>query len=206
MLAILLLLSMMIAPVGTDWASIIKPVSKQVPRLEILAADSAKPAKCSGVIINAAEGYVLTAAHCVEGTNNSLTVNGRHGEVIKTNRLLDLAIVKTFLRTEKEMILATKTPSTGSEIAIAGYSFGSEEITVQFGRISQPLNPETKSLWLDGRIIPGQSGGAVINTKGELVGMTSSVYYSGASDMGAAVPIEQIADFVIPYIPAVVKK
>jgi hypothetical protein len=34
------------------------------------------------------------------------------------------------------------------------------------------------------------------------VGMTSRVYYSTASSMGAAIPVEQIADFVEAYLPA----
>jgi S1-C subfamily serine protease len=191
---------------STDWATIVKPIAKQVPRLEILARGGRNTGKCSGVVINLKLGYVLTAAHCLDYDRPAITVNGRNGKIIESNPLLDLALVQFMPKDEIEVKLAKQTPPIGSEIAIAGYSFGSAEITVQFGRISQPLNPETKTIWIDGRIVPGQSGGLVLNKKGELVGMTQAIYYNGASDMGAAIPVEKIADFLQPYLPVQVVK
>jgi S1-C subfamily serine protease len=90
---------------STDWAAIIKPAAKQVPRLEILAAGATSPGICSGVVINKSGGYVLTAAHCLgdEHRNTSITVNGRHALIVRSNRLLDLAVVRTELKDEQEM-------------------------------------------------------------------------------------------------------
>lgn len=201
MLATLLLLALSVVT-PTDWATIIKPVMKQVPRLEILKEGADHPAICSGVVINREKGFVLTAAHCVEGFPRvSVTVAGRAADVIRVNVLLDLAVVRFNAKSEQEITMAAETPPTGSEVAIVGYNFGMEQIAVQFGRVSQPLNKETKTLWIDGTIIPGQSGGAVIDTEGKLIGITSRIYYNGPANIGAAIPIEQIDDFVAPYLP-----
>lgn len=185
-----------------DWAAVVLPATKQVPRLEILKDGEEDPGVCSGVILNREAGFVLTAAHCVEGNPGiSLTVNGRHAVVARVNHLLDLAVVRVRLKDEQEMTLAPSTPPIGSEVAIVGFNFGVEKLAVQFGRVSQVLNAETKTLWIDGTMIPGQSGGAVIDQKGRLVGMTSRIFSSGPSRLGGAIPVEAIEDFVEPYLP-----
>ena len=187
----------------TDWASIVRPATKQVLRIEILKDGTDKPGICSGVVLNRAGGFVLTAAHCVPGNTKelSVTVNGRHAEVARVNHLLDLAVLRFSVKDEQEMTLAGSTPPIGSEVAIIGFSFGVEKLAVQFGRVSQALNAETKTLWIDGTMVPGQSGGAVIDERGCLIGMTSRTYYSGPSSVGAAIPVEQIEDFVQAYLP-----
>jgi S1-C subfamily serine protease len=103
------------------------------------------------------------------------------------------------------MPLAPETPPIGTEVAVVGFGFGIDKIAVQFGRVAQSLNRETGTLWINSEVLGGNSGGAVIDAQGRLVGMTSRVYYSTASSMGAAIPVEQIADFVEAYLPAVKK-
>lgn len=205
MTRVVLALAMMAATgPATDWATIVKPAAKQVPRLEILKTGADSPAICSGVVLNAEAGFLLTAAHCIiaEPKDLSITVNGRHAEVARVNRLLDLAVLRFRVKDEQAMELAPSSPPMGSEVAIMGFNFGVEKLAVQFGRVSQSYNDETKTIWIDGTMIPGQSGGAVVDAEGRLIGMTSRSYYSGASEIGAAIPVEQIADFVEPYLPA----
>jgi S1-C subfamily serine protease len=189
---------------GTDWALIVPGAIKQVPRLEILKDGTDKPGVCSGVVLNASSGFLLTAAHCVEGDpkNLSITVNGRHAEIARVNRILDLAVLRFLVRKEEQMALAPETPPIGTEVAVVGFGFGIDKIAVQFGRVAQSLNRETGTLWINSEVLGGNSGGAVIDAQGRLVGMTSRVYYSTASSMGAAIPVEAIADFVEAYLPA----
>lgn len=202
-LAALLAVGIPMAMITTDWAAIVKPATKQVPRLEILKDGSDTPGICSGVVINKAAGYVLTAAHCVQGDAKhlSVTVNGRHAEIARANRLLDLAIVRTILKDEQEMALALASPDIGAEVAVLGYAFGVEKMAVQFGRVSQ-FNGETKTLWLNLDLIFGDSGGPAIDAHGHLIGINSRIYYSGPAHMAAVVPVEQVRDFVEAYLPA----
>lgn len=188
---------------ATDWTVIVKPALPQVPRIEVLHERSQQPGVCSGVVLNAQDGFLLTAAHCVEGdpAKLAITVNGRDATIEKSNRLLDLAVLKFKAKRETAMPLARVSPQIGSEVAVLGFAFGIERIAVQFGRVTQSYNDETKTLWLDASVIPGNSGGAVIDEQGRLVGMTSRVYYSGPSNVGAAIPIEVVEDFVEPFLP-----
>jgi S1-C subfamily serine protease len=204
----LLGLAMVVIGGTTDWSAIVLPAMKQVARIEILKDGEDKPGICSGVAINADAGFLLTAAHCVEGEPKqlSVTVNGRHAEIARTNRLLDLAVLRFKVKDEQTMLLAEKTPPIGTEVAIIGFNFGVEKLAVQFGRVSQMLNAETKTLWIDGTMVPGQSGGAVIDANGRLVGMTSRIYHSGPSRIGGAIPVESLEDFLEPYLPAKEKK
>jgi S1-C subfamily serine protease len=109
--------------------------------------------------------------------------------------------VRTSLRPgDTEVAIAEKSPPAGEEVAVIGYAFGVAKLTAQFGRVAQSYNDETKTIWLDASVIPGNSGGAIIDAAGRLVGLTSRIYYSGPSSMGAAIPVEQIEDFVTPYV------
>lgn len=185
---------------ASDWSAIIKPLHKQVPRLEIMKGDDS--GICSGVVLNAKAGFLLTAAHCVDGKPEdlSITVNGNHAEVARVNRLLDLAVLRFEADNEQDMALAEKTPEEGTEIAVAGFLHGQEKIHFQFGHIAARRDDDG-ALVLDSTIRPGDSGGAIINAQGQLVGM-SNRYYQGSA-VGLAVPVERIRLFVNPYLPKV---
>lgn len=193
----------------TDWPTVVEEARKQIPRLEILREGAAKPGVCSGVVINADDGYLLTAAHCVEvdkAKNVAITANGRHAAVEKVNVLLDMAVLKFQVRGEKTITLAPKSPVIGAEVAVLGYAFGIEDIAVQFGRVAQTFNNETKLLWLNVDLIFGDSGGGAIDANGRLVGLSSTILYKGPAHLAAAVPIEKIRDFVEKYLPKPEKK
>lgn len=188
---------------ATDWSTVVVGLEKSVPRIEILPPESNRAGVCSGVILNVQSGYVLTAAHCLV-EDAALTVDGRHAEVARQNRLLDLAVLRTDLpRDAKAIPLASAAPKVGSDVAVIGYAFGAKRAAVQFGRVSLPLNDEG-ALVLDLMIIGGDSGGPAINLQGQLVGMTSGVKLSHSTmHVGVLVPVEQIREFVSQYLPKV---
>jgi S1-C subfamily serine protease len=196
----------MIVPVSgtqTDWASVIVQVEKQVPRIEVLQVGKSDPGICSGVIFSTT--YALTAAHCFgDGTTDpfkaGVTVAGDHGVLVRINTIKDIAVVKIDDVTSV-MALAPSTPTAGSEIAIVGYAFGSKQLHSQFGRVSNPLDRETDLAVLNVDVAFGESGGAVINTKGQLVGMTAAIRYNGPAHLGLAVPVEQLRSFLKPFLP-----
>lgn len=188
----------------TDWTAIVKPALKKVPRLEMLREGWDKPGVCAAVLFNKPDGYAVTAAHCVEKPEKegiTITVSGRHAEVMRVNRILDVAVVKYDPKGDEPMDLAESTPEVGSEVAIIGYPFGDGQLGPMFGHISQVLNQETKLIWVNSDIIPGDSGGALIDLQGRLIGLNSQIFYQGPSHMAACVPIETLKDFLKPYLP-----
>jgi S1-C subfamily serine protease len=193
---------------ATDWATVIGPAAKAVVRLEMLRQGHTEPGICSGVVIWADQGYVLTAAHCVDKPPTetlSITVNGRHADLTRINNLLDLAILKTDLRGEKQMALAEKTPDPGTPIAIIGYAFGDPDVFFQFGYVSQTRNAATKLVFLNSDVIGGDSGGPCIDATGKLVAINSRLYSWNSAGLAASAPVETIKEFASSYLPKVVK-
>lgn len=194
-----------------NWVALLPAVTPAVPRLEIAHAQGT--GTCSAVVFEIdKDGFAnaLTAAHCVEKSSETqrldITVNGRTAVVLHQNRLLDLAIVRFRARDEVAMVLAKDNPLQGSEIAVLGFAFGEEEIVVQFGHIAQKFNKPTRTTWVDSTLIFGDSGGALINDQGELVGINSAIKYQGPARIGMVVPVTAILDYIDAFQAMKVKK
>jgi S1-C subfamily serine protease len=189
--------------VGADWATIVKDMSTRIPRLEMQAEGQDQAGVCSAVVYRVdadKKALALTAAHCVtheQAKHFDLTVNRRHADVVLYNNLLDLAVVSFKANKEVAMLRAPESPAMGTAVAILGYAFGIEEMAAQFGHVAQSANKETKAIWINADLIFGDSGGAVIDDQGRLVGINSRIYSArGVAHMGAAVSIEDVEDFI----------
>src|SRR5204862_3263754 len=115
-----LLISLVLFALPPDWPALVASIDKQVVRFEMLTEGDGEPGVCAGVVINATSGWLLTAAHCVDHPQTkgfSMTVNGRHANVVKVNTILDLAVVKFDPKGEQAMEIADGTPVLGAELA-----------------------------------------------------------------------------------------
>jgi S1-C subfamily serine protease len=187
-----------------DWSPLIPVISKHVGRVEI--QKGGQTGICSSVVFEIGKdgfAHALTAAHCVnrEPTERiDVTVNGRNAVPIHSNNILDLAILRFRAKDEVPIPLAPASPVQGSHVAIVGFAFGVEDLVTQFGYVAQTLNHETKAIWINADLIFGDSGGPLVNHLGQLVGINSRIYTGGPNGqmahIGAAVPVEQIADFI----------
>ena len=187
---------------ASDWSAVLDGVERKVLRLEMQGAAAPGPGICSGVVLNATAGFLLTAAHCVDGKDVQVTVDGRHAAVTKTNRVLDLAVVRFSPRPSHRAVkLATDAPKMGTEVAVVGFPFGVEELHTQFGHVAR--QQDEGELYVNADIIPGNSGGALLNPAGELVGVNVAVRFAfgGAAHMGVAVALETLRDFAAEYLP-----
>ncbi len=158
----------------------------------------------SGVIISPG-GEVLTNWHVVDKAIEvrCLLYDGQamHAEVVGTDKDTDLALLK-LKKPEGAGDLAwarigdSSALREGDFVMAMGAPWGmSRSVTIGIISARRRYLPENSeySLWLqtDAAISPGNSGGPLINTEGQVIGInTRGVMFGG--DMGFAVPAETI--------------
>jgi serine protease Do len=163
----------------------------------------------SGVIIDP-DGYLLTNDHVV-GRANAVTVtlsDGREyeGRVLGSDPRYDLAVVKIEGENLPVAPLGDSDDLIVGEWAIAignpfGYLLNDTDPSVTVGVISalhRDVQGEGESgaiykdmIQTDAAINPGNSGGPLVNSRGEVVGISSFIFSSsgGSQGIGFAIPI-----------------
>ncbi len=154
----------------------------------------------SGVIVSP-EGEVLTNWHVVDKAVacRCLLYDGRamEAEVVGTDKDTDLAVLRLKVPAETEPIpfavLGDSDALTdGDFVMVMGAPWGlSRSVSIGIVSCTRRFLPEKSdySLWLqtDAAISPGNSGGPLVNTDGEIVGVTTLAALIGG-DMGFAIP------------------
>ncbi len=151
----------------------------------------------SGFIISG-DGYVLTNAHVVEGADEVfVTLTDKRefkAKIIGSDRRTDVALVKIEGTDLPRLTMGDSGKLRVGEWVIAiGSPFGLES-TVTAGIVSANQRDTGDYLPLiqtDVAVNPGNSGGPLINMRGEVVGINSQIYSRSGGYMGIsfAVPI-----------------
>ena len=141
---------------------------------------------CSGVVVNEA-GHILTNFHCIYKQKFIKLIyydmtdwQSYNVEVVGTDPLADLALLKVLGKVEKIPYLKfaadVKNLAEGTEVFALGHPMGMIW-TVTKGIISSNArftkHPYIKSLQTDAAINKGNSGGPLMNMKGEIVGINT---------------------------------
>jgi len=167
----------------------------------------------SGVIVDAAKGYVLTNNHVIEGADDiSVTLSdGRsfNAEVIGTDPDTDLAMVRIDADGLRAVPLADSNELRVGDFVIAvGNPFGLGQ-TVTSGIVSALGRTGFRGLEFqnfiqtDASINPGNSGGALINLRGELVGINSAIFTPSGGNVGIGFAIPSaMARYVMDQLAA----
>jgi serine protease Do len=152
----------------------------------------------SGVIISN-DGYIVTNNHVIDGSNEiEVVLNDKRafpGKIIGADKSTDIAVIKIDAKDLSvipygnsddlklgQWVLAVGNPYALTSTVTAG-------IVSAKGRnigINETINAIESFIQTDAAVNPGNSGGALVNTKGELVGMNTALYsqtgsYSGNS-------------------------
>ena len=176
------------------------------------------------------DGYIVTNNHVVNGAtelqvvlNNNKTYEAK---VIGTDEATDVALIKIdaeglptipFADSDNlrlgEWVLAIGSPYnlrstiTAGIVSAKGRSMGGAAEQDPYGRLSQSNQPNLKIesfIQTDAVVNPGNSGGALVNKAGELVGINTMIYSQTGSYAGYsfAVPsnivrkiVEDLIDF-----------
>lgn len=135
---------------------------------------------CSAFMINATKRYALTAAHCEEP---KMTADGVLAYKVFIDKRKDLMVLRVNVD-RPALKLAAQGVEVGDEVASMGYGAVLEQPMFRIGNVSNVnLNIEELSgpyLMVDNHFVPGQSGGPIVNQRGEVVGivqMTSDYGY-----------------------------
>jgi serine protease DegS/serine protease DegQ len=153
----------------------------------------------SGVIVST-DGYVVTNNHVIQGAEeiNVVLYDGRQvtAHVIGGDSETDLAVLKIDSANLPSITIADKNPLNVGDVVLAiGNPFGIGR-TVTMGIVSALGRQLNKSVYedfiqTDAAINRGNSGGALVNAYGELVGINSEVLTPGGQNVGIsfAIPV-----------------
>ncbi|ALJ29663.1 MULTISPECIES: Do family serine endopeptidase [Stenotrophomonas] len=165
----------------------------------------------SGVIIDAARGYVLTNHHVIENADDvQVTLaDGRtvKAEFLGSDRDTDIALIR--IPAEKLTALPLGDSDqlrTGDFVVAIGNPFGFSQ-TVTSGIVSAVGRSGIRGLGYqnfiqtDASINPGNSGGALVNLAGQLVGINTASFnpqgsMAGNIGLGLAIPSNLARDVV----------
>jgi serine protease Do len=153
----------------------------------------------SGFIISA-DGYVMTNAHVVDGADEVyVTMTDKRefkAKIIGADKRTDVALVKIDGANLPRLTLGDSSKIRVGEWVIAiGSPFGLDN-SVTAGIVSAKARDTGDYLPLiqtDVAVNPGNSGGPLINMRGEVIGINSQIYSRSGGYMGIsfAVPIDE---------------
>ncbi|MFI1772180.1 S1C family serine protease [Thalassobellus citreus] len=147
----------------------------------------------SGVIINA-DGYIITNNHVINNSDKlSVTLNNNKtydAKIVGTDPKTDIALLK--IEPDEDLPYVTFADSDqakiGEWVLAVGNPFNLTS-TVTAGIISAKArdlsgNSAQSFIQTDAAVNPGNSGGALVNTKGELVGINTAISSQTGSYIG----------------------
>ena len=164
----------------------------------------------SGFILTQ-DGYILTNYHVVE-SSNTITVTTYDGtsydaKLVGYDESNDIAVLKVDTTDLVPVVLGdSDTLNVGDSVVAIGNPLGELTFSLTTGAVSALDRPVTFStgttmnlIQTDCAINSGNSGGALFNMYGEVIGITNAKYSSSSSsseasidNIGFAIPIDQV--------------
>ncbi|MBC8411997.1 MAG: SEL1-like repeat protein [Rhodobacteraceae bacterium] len=143
------------------------------------------------------DGYVITNNHVIKGcTSVEIYHKGRAipASVINIDPIIDLALIKGNFTPKKFYYLSPKNAKLRMSVDVIGYGFGkkiSSYVKVTRGIVSSVVGIQNDSsrFQIDAALQPGNSGGPIINTNGDVVGVAvEKISANWAKDNLSALP------------------
>ncbi|HTV50365.1 MAG TPA: DegQ family serine endoprotease [Steroidobacteraceae bacterium] len=168
----------------------------------------------SGVIFDAADGYILTNAHVVANASE-ITVTLQDGRdlkatVVGSDEPSDVAVLKVKADHLTQIALGDSTKVEVGDFVIAiGNPFGlhntvTSGIISGLGRSNISSDDYEDFIQTDASINPGNSGGALVNLRGELIGINTAILSGSGGNIGIgfAIPVNMarsVTDQLVRY-------
>lgn len=181
------------------------------------AQEQAKPTEWTGTGFALKDNYIVTNFHVVDGAKsisvlgiNGSFIKGYSADVIATDKINDLAIIKvngvTISSANIPYSIKNTTSDVGEEVFVLGYPLTStmgEEIKLTTGVISSKtgFQGDVSIYQISAPIQPGNSGGPLFDSKGNVIGIVSAKH-SGAENVGYAIKASYLKNLMESALPA----
>jgi serine protease DegQ len=152
----------------------------------------------SAVVIRRDDGLLLTNHHVVREASRVLLrfPDGREAEatVLGSDEPTDIAVLKTAMGSLVELHVSASEARVGDLVLAVGYPFALEQTVTQgiISGLGRTLGREfTEFIQTDAAINTGNSGGALVDSTGRLIGINTAIYSRSGGNIGIgyAVPI-----------------
>ncbi|MCG7535751.1 DegQ family serine endoprotease [Pseudoalteromonas sp. OOF1S-7] len=168
----------------------------------------------SGVIINADEGYVVTNNHVIDEADNIVVTlkDGREfkADLVGADKESDIALLQIEGEALTEVKLADSDKLRVGDFSVAiGNPFGlshtvTSGIVSALGRSGLNIEGYEDFIQTDAAINQGNSGGALVNLRGELIGINTAILGASGGNVGIgfAIPsnmMKNLVDQIIEY-------
>jgi len=196
-----------------DFPPEIKPFFEfQIPQYQGKGYEKQKIGGGTGFIVSS-DGLIITDKHVVSDPKAEYTVYLNDGRKFKADILAlhpndDLALIKISANNLPTLVLGDSDKAKIGQFVIAiGNALGEFQNTVSFGVVSGLRRSITASdqsgnverleglLQTDAAINFGNSGGPLINLKGEVIGVNTAIA-GGAENIGFAIPINRVKKMI----------
>lgn len=154
------------------------------------------------------EGYLLTNQHVVRDAKflKVKLATGRElvGEVLQTNTRRDVALVKTESAGAEPLAIRATEPNIGEDVYAIGSPYGERfSGTLTRGVLSGHRTLDTlRFLQSDVAVLPGNSGGPLLDADGRVVGIAVRALDAGRANLNLFIPIQEALDVLaVDIIP-----
>lgn len=166
----------------------------------------------SGVIVDAKNGYVLTNHHVVKGADE-ISITLQKGKILKAKVVgadseSDIAVLQIEADGLTEIKFADSDALRVGDFVVAiGNPFGLSQtvtsgIVSALGRSGLGIESYENFIQTDASINLGNSGGALVNLRGELVGINTAIFApsGGSVGIGFAIPANMASNLMTQII------
>ncbi|TQN37350.1 S1-C subfamily serine protease [Blastococcus colisei] len=172
----------------------------------------------SGVVIDGANGYIVTNNHVVSGAEGIegaeiravfVDGSGSAARIVGRDPASDLAVLKVekpglvpaALGSSDDVVVGDPVVAIGSPLGLAGTVtsgiVSALERPVRLAGEGSDTNAVISAVQTDAPINPGNSGGALVDASGALIGINTAIASTGAGGsigLGFAIPVDTVRD------------
>ncbi len=158
----------------------------------------------TGFVVNA-NGYIMTCAHVVEGGTKIEVDLGSQtyaARVVESNPQRDLALIQISARNLPVLPLGDSSRvELAQQVRLVGYPLSDvlgTSVKVTQGSVAGFIDRKKgRMIQVDASMNPGNSGGPLVNDRGEAIGVASAGYFgSDIAEVGLAIPASDVDDML----------
>ncbi|MGJ3500324.1 putative periplasmic serine endoprotease DegP-like precursor [Piscirickettsia salmonis] len=164
----------------------------------------------SGVIMDKS-GYIITNYHVIRNADKIDVAlhDGRKAKarVIGTDPEVDLAILKINLKNLPVIKVNKESSAVGDVVLAIGNPYGvgqtiTQGIVSALGRTRLRITNYDNLIQTDAAVNPGNSGGALVNSRGQLVGINTAIFSrtGGFDGIGFAIPVSTVENVLAQIV------